>query len=118
LLIDCPHRIKLVSKADLVSLSSQCAVSQFSLQLFNLPLVVLLKVFRPLPLFLYDCLESATVRFKLAYLLFPTLEQALHLDVVSFMLVQRSLQLVVLSHDSDHVELNAFESPLDGLELS
>lgn len=34
------------------------------------------------------------------------------------MLIQCSLQLVVLSHDSGHVELNAFESPLDGLELS
>ena len=118
MLTDCPHRVKLFSKADLISLSSQCAVSQFTLQLFNLPLVVLLKVVRPLPLFLNDCLESTTVRFKLAYLLLPTLEQALHLDVVSLMLVQSSLQLFVLSHDSDHVELNAFESPLDGLELS
>ena len=34
------------------------------------------------------------------------------------MIIQRSLQLVVFSHDRDHIKLNAFESPLDGLELS
>lgn len=118
LLIVCPHRVKLFSKADLISLSSQSAVSQFSLQLFNLPLVVFLKVVGPLPLLLNDCLESASVRFKLAYLLLPTLEQALHLDVIPFMITQCSLQLVVLSHYRNHVKLNAFESPLDGLELS
>ena len=33
------------------------------------------------------------------------------------MIIQGSLQLVVLSHDRDHIKLNAFECPLESLEL-
>jgi hypothetical protein len=34
------------------------------------------------------------------------------------MVIERRFQLVVLSHDRDHIKLNSFESPFDSFELS
>lgn len=86
---------------------------QLLLHLIYLPPVVLLDLGRALPLLLDDGSQPLCVRLQLPYLGLASLEEALHLDVGSFMLIQQGLQLIILTHDLGVRHLYRIEGALD-----